>query len=149
MVDQEFYNVTVQSAGARFYSWSHTPWFDVESFKEKTIRTFLSICIDKIEEAFSISDQLKGFTSIDTATFPKETKDLTDFGEEGVISLADFSSRKLKLNSVVIPSLVSKDNLPVQYKVFNKKQYQLILSYFWNKSKIQRNYQSQYQANES
>ena len=73
---------------------------------------------------------MKGFTSIDTATFPKETKDLTDFGEEGVISLADFSSRKLKLNSVVIPSLVSKDNLPVQYKVFNKKQYQLILSYF-------------------
>ena len=44
---------------------------------------------------------------------------------QGIISLADFYSQKVKLNSVVIPSLVSilylsryQDTLPVQYKVF-------------------------------
>ena len=37
---------------------------------------------------------------------------------QGIISLADFYSQKVKLNSVVIPSLVSKYTLPVQYKVF-------------------------------
>ena len=74
---QEFFDVTA----AHFNNQSHTPQFDVESFKEKTIQPSINFLIDKIEEAFSISDQLKGFTS----------KDLTDFGEEVIISLADFS----------------------------------------------------------
>ena len=74
---QEFFDVTA----AHFNNQSHTPQFDVESFKEKTIQPPINFLIDKIEEAFSISDQLKGFTS----------KDLTDFGEEVIISLADFS----------------------------------------------------------
>ena len=94
------------------------PGYDFESFKEKTFHRFLSSIIDEIKEAFSILEQLKGFTSIDPATLPKEAKDLTDFGEEGIPSVADFYSQKLKLNSVVILSLVSKDTLPVQYKVF-------------------------------
>ena len=51
-------------------------------------------------------------------TFPKEVKDLTNFGEEGILSLADFYSQEVKLNSVVIPSLVTKDISPVQHKVF-------------------------------
>ena len=71
-----------------------------------------------MEEAFSIPEQLKDFTSIYPATFPKEAKDLTNFGEEGIIFFADFYSQKVKLSSVVIPSLLSKDTLPVQYKVF-------------------------------
>ena len=37
---------------------------------------------------------------------------------QGIISLADFYSQKVKLNSAVIPSQVSKDTLPVQYEVF-------------------------------
>ena len=37
---------------------------------------------------------------------------------QGIISLADLCSQKVKLNSIVIPSLVSKNTLPVQYKVF-------------------------------
>ena len=37
---------------------------------------------------------------------------------QGIISLTDFYSQKVKLNSVFIPSLVSKDTLPVQCKVF-------------------------------
>ena len=93
---QEFFDVAVQSAGASFNSRLHTPRFNVESFKEKTIRPFLSILNDKIEKAFSISEQLKGFTSIDPAIFPKEAKDLNDFGEEGILSLADFYSWKIK-----------------------------------------------------
>ena len=80
--------------------------------KKKTIRPSLRFLIDKIDKVFSISEKLKCFTSIDPATFPKKAKHLTDFGEEGIISLADFYSRKVKLNSVVIPSLVSKDTLP-------------------------------------
>ena len=139
--------------GAHFTSWSHTPRFDVEFFKEKTIHPFLSSLIDKIEEAFSIPEQLKRFTSIDPAAFPKEAKDLTDFGEEGIISLANFFSKKVKLNSVVIPSLVSKDTLPVQYKVFKtfvfkdklkwENQQEAALAnakQHLNKSKTQRNY---------
>ena len=51
-------------------------------------------------------------------TFPKEVKGLTDFGEEGILSLADFYSQEVKLNSVAIPSLVTKDISPVQHKVF-------------------------------
>ena len=62
----------LQSDGARFFkSRSHLPQFDVESFKEKTICPFLNPLIGEIEEAFIISEQLKGFTSIDPATFPK------------------------------------------------------------------------------
>ena len=94
------------------------PKFHVESFREKIIHPFLSILIDKIEEAFSISEQLKSSTSIDPATFPKEAKDLANFGEEGIISLADFYKRKVKLISVVYCSLVGKDTSCVHYKVF-------------------------------
>ena len=139
----EFFDVAVQSARACFNCQSHTPWFAENSFKEKTIRSFLSILNDKIKEAFSISEQLKSFTSIDPATFPKEAKDLTNFGDEGITSLPEFYGQKVKLNSVVIPSLVRKDTLPVQYKILqtflfktkwngktNKKQHQLILSNF-------------------
>ena len=61
---------------------------------------------------------MKSFTSIDPATFPKEAKDLTNFVDEGITSRAEFYGQKLKLNSVVIPSLVRKDTLPVQYKIF-------------------------------
>ena len=142
-----------QSDGAHFTSWSHTPQFDVEFFKEKTIHPFLSSFVDKIEEAFSIPEQLKRFTSIDPAAFPKEAKDLTDFGEEGIISLANFFSKKVKLNSVVIPSLVSKDTLPVQYKIFKTFVFKDKLKWenqqeaaldnakqHLNKSKTQRNY---------
>ena len=35
----------------------------------------------------------------------------------GIISLAVFYIQKVKLSSVVIPSLVSKDTLPAQYKL--------------------------------
>ena len=115
---QEIFDVAAQSVGARLTSRSHTPLLDLESFKEKTIRPFFRSLIYKMEEAFSIPEQLKDFTSIYPATFPKEAKDLTNFGEEGIIFFADFYSQKVKLNSVVIPSLLSKDTLPVQYKVF-------------------------------
>ena len=79
---QEFFDVVAQSARAHFNNLSHMLRCDVGSFKEKAIRLFLSFLIDKIEKAFSISGQLKGFTSIDSATFPKEAKGLTNFGEE-------------------------------------------------------------------
>ena len=69
------------------------PWFGIEFFKLK-IRPFLSILIDKIEEAYSISEQLKGFTSIDPATFPKEANDLTDSGEEESYSSLIFIAEK-------------------------------------------------------
>ena len=75
-------------------------------------------CYLEIKEAFSIPEQLKGFISIDPPTFPKEAKDRTDFGEEGIISFADFYSQKIKFSSAVIPSLVSKDTLSFQYKIF-------------------------------
>ena len=71
MVDYKSFLMLLQSDGARFKSRSHLPQFDVESFKEKTICPFLNPLIGEIEEAFIISEQLKGFTSIDPATFPK------------------------------------------------------------------------------
>ena len=120
LVDYKSFLMLQQSDGAHFTSWSHTPRFDVEFFKEKTIHPFLSSLVDKIEEAFSIPEQLKRFTSIDPAAFPKEAKDLTDFGEEGIISLANFFSKKVKLNSVVIPSLVNLFNTKYLKPLFLK-----------------------------
>ena len=58
---QKFFVGTVQSAGAHFNSGSHTLKSDVKSFKEKTIRPFLSIPIDKIEEVFIISEPIERF----------------------------------------------------------------------------------------
>ena len=67
-----------------------------------SIHPFLNSLTDKIEEAFSVPEQLKGFISIDPATFPQKAKDLTDSGGQKIISIADFHSQKEKLDSVVI-----------------------------------------------
>ena len=113
---QEFFDFAVQSAGASFNSRLHMPRFNVESFKEKTIRPFLSILNDKIEKAFSISEQLKVSHQLILQHFQRKLKILTILVKKESYLLLIFIAGKL--NSVVIPSLVSKNTLPVQYKVF-------------------------------
>ena len=61
---------------------------------------------------------MEGLKSIDPVTFPKEAKDLTNLSEKEITSLGDFYSQKVILSSLVIPSLVSRYTLPIQYKVF-------------------------------
>ena len=49
---------------------------DTETFVSQTVRPFLEALTDKIEIAFDIPEQLKGFASIDPVMIPQKSKNL-------------------------------------------------------------------------
>ena len=72
----------------------------------------------EITEAFNIPDQLKGFTSIDPVSIPTKSEEIEDFGKEEISSLVSFYGETQLINEVVVPSIIDKEALQVQYQAF-------------------------------
>ena len=129
---QDYFDIAEKSAGARFNNRSNAI-FDLESFKENTICPFLSSLVKEIKEAFCIPQQLKGFTSVDPTMIPREAEDLASFGAEGIKSLADFYGQPVSMNGVIIPPLLNKDSLQIQYTAFKNFAFKIPYEFFYNK----------------
>ena len=114
---QEFLDIAARSAGGRYNTRSYEE-FDVTSFEINTIHPFLQALVKEITEAFNIPDQLKGFTSIDPVSIPTKSEEIEDFGKEAISSLASFYGETQLINEVVVPSIIDKEALQVQYQAF-------------------------------
>ena len=110
---QEFLDIDARSAGGRYNTKSYDE-FGVTSFEINTIHPFLQALVKEITEAFTIPDQLKGFTSIDPVSIPTNSEEIEDFGKGPISSLASFYRETQLINEVVVPSVVDKEALQVQ-----------------------------------
>ena len=113
---QEFLDIAARLAGGRYNTRSYEE-FDITSFEINTIHSFLQALVKEITEAFNIPDQLKGFTSIDPVSMRTKSKEIEDFGKKAISSLVSFYRETLMINEVV-PSVIDKEVLQVQYQAF-------------------------------
>ena len=114
---QEFLDIAARSAGGRYNTRSYEE-FEVTSFEINTIHLFLQALVKEITEAFNIPDQLKGFTSIDTVSIPTKSEEIEHFGKEPISSFASFYREARLINEVVVPSIINKEALQIQYQAF-------------------------------
>ena len=79
---------------------------DTETFVSQTVRPFLEALTDKIEIAFDIPEQLKGFASIDPVMIPQKSENLKEFGIGGINSLALFYGQATTITDELVPQIV-------------------------------------------
>ena len=114
---QKFISIASKSAGGRFTTRSYNE-FEIDSFVEKTIKPFLNELMKEIDTAFNIPEELKGFTVLDPASFPTDSADLENFGNEYLETLAAFCGKAFSTNGNVVPPILDRNALPLQYKAY-------------------------------
>ena len=78
---------------------------DTQTFVSQTVRPFLEALTDKIEIAFDIPEQLKGFASIDPVMIPQKSENLKEFGIGGINSLALFYGQATTITDELVPQI--------------------------------------------
>ena len=81
----DFLEIVSKSSEARYKNRSSVnKEFNTEMFVSQTVRPVFEALIDEIQIAFDIPEQMKGFASIDPVMIPQKSKNLKEFGIDGI-----------------------------------------------------------------
>ena len=92
--------------------------FNTEMFVSQTVRPVFEALIDEIQIAFDIPEQVKGFASIDPVMIPQRSKNLKEFGIDGIHALALFYGQATTIAGELVPKIICADALRIQYKAY-------------------------------